>query len=207
MRFKANYWRDRQAAWGFGNTVLYRMCIKDAPNHTDRGEVSSKCWLIGRSYSASPQRGSGTAKRGQSSSFWEHLAASGEWKRLDKHLARLTGINRFSEQSLSEILAVHAFLVELVAGQTAIRNLGDRSARNHISFASKYLHFHRPDHFPIFDSVVHGALCARYPNRRLRNGSDQYPTYGRFCRLILLYIAELQGRDWTLRSVDKDLYH
>lgn len=164
MRFKSDYWRDRTAACGFGNTVLYRMCIKDAPAHDDPEEVQSKCWLIGRSYSASPQRGSGKAKRGQSR-FWKHLASSKEWRRLDKHLARLDGRNRFSERSLSEILAVHAFLVGLVARQTALRNLGDRAARNHISFGSKYLHFHRPDHFPIFDSVVHAALCERYPGQ------------------------------------------
>jgi hypothetical protein len=207
MRFKADYWRDREAAWGFGNSVLYRMCIKDAPAHNDPEEVASKCWLIGRSYAASPQRGSGTARRGQSSSFWEHLAASKEWKRLDKQLARLNGRNRFCERSLSEILAVHAFLVGLVANQTALRNLGDRSAWNHISFASKYLHFHRPDHFPIFDSVANRALCERYPGKRLWSGSDAFPAYGRFCRLILLYLAESGGRDWTLRSVDTELYY
>jgi len=205
MRFKADYWRDRRAARGFGNTILYRMCIKDAPAHVDREVVMSKCWLIGRSYSASPQRGSGTARTGQSD-FWKHLADSKEWRRLDRCLKRLNGRNRFSERYLPDILAVHAFLVRLVARQTALRNLGDRTARNHISFASKYLHFHRPDHFPIFDSIAHRALCRRYPARRLSRGSDPFPTYGRFCRLMLLCIAELD-EEWTLRSVDTDLYY
>lgn len=49
MIIMADYINDRDAAWGFGNAVLYRMCLHDAPTHRDKDEIAGKLWLIGRS--------------------------------------------------------------------------------------------------------------------------------------------------------------
>ncbi len=63
LAYAADYHSDRDAAWGFGNAILYRMC-KDKPRHDDITVAASKFWLIGRAYAASPQRGSGKSKVG-----------------------------------------------------------------------------------------------------------------------------------------------
>ena len=43
---------------GYGNETLYKMC-KDRPLHDDVDTISSKLWIIGRSYAASIERKAG----------------------------------------------------------------------------------------------------------------------------------------------------
>ena len=47
--------------YSFGDKILYDMC-QDKPTHKEKDIVAGKIWLIGRSYSASPERRLGKFK-------------------------------------------------------------------------------------------------------------------------------------------------
>lgn len=200
------YSSDRQAAKGYGNMVLYRMCA-DEPLHTDVDIITGKTWLIGRAYAASPQRGAGVADPDGEQDFFRELAMFPRWKELDSKLKQLTNANTFSAKSLPQILGIHEFLLQLICDVTRPRVAASpKGPRRHSSFASKYLHFHRPDHFPIFDGLVNTALSRKFKRRRFGKppaGVD--PRYARFCDLVLAY-RETHPSIGTLRDFDQHLY-
>jgi hypothetical protein len=181
------------------------MC-QEHPDHTDSEVIAGKLWLIGRAYAASPERGSGRARAGQDPDFFSYLAQSGAWGGLDARLDPLKNRDGFSMRSLPEILATHVYLVDLLSELIAPRLGGERQPRGHTSFASKYLHFHAPDHFPIYDSYVNSAIARHYPRARpdLNAGSVD-PRYSRFCQLALIFQSE-HARTSTLREMDRTLY-
>lgn len=205
MIMMADYINDRDAAWGFGNAVLYRMCLHDAPSHRDKDEIAGKLWLIGRSYAASPERGAGEASDEQDPDFFRFLAESLRWPEIDAALEDLSGACAFSTATLAPVLQTHSLLVELIYDRTQMRLPTNKLPRFHTSFASKYLHFHRPDHFPIFDSYVNDAITREYPRFRHVSALGVDARYSRFCSLILRYRGE-HAEVGTLRSLDRKLY-
>lgn len=207
---RANYATDFTAsgAQNFGNMVLYRMC-KDEPRHNIPEVVTGKLWLIGRAYAASPQRGAGEAPEGASDDFFEYLAQINResWLALDAHLDQLTETNEFSAASLPLIVRVHWEFMNLVSEAIRTRRLQPgRQPRSNRSFASKYLHFHRPDHFPIYDSYVTAALSRETKKNDLVGCPEDRvdPSYAQLCRRILAYRAS--HPQLTLRQLDQRLY-
>jgi hypothetical protein len=198
-----DYAKDRDAAWGFGNTILYRMC-KEEPCHRDLDVVSAKLWLIGRSYAASPERGSGVAPEGETPAFFDWLAERMNWPALDRTLDKLSEDNPFGPDTLCLILDLHRCFHERLRSAIKLR-LNGLEARRQTSFCSKYLHFHKPDHFPLFDSYVSAAVSrATGPWKRYECGPKHDPKYSRFCQQLLIYRQD--KANLTLRGLDRDLY-
>jgi len=137
---------DAQAAsvWDLGNRTLYELC-RNHPKHKTLDEIIAKVWLIGRSYAASIERRRNADQFGDG--FYEATVAPriissciDEW---------LASIPIDEPVKTSKAIVVHKRLLELFASFTLL----DKR-----SLVSKYLHFHRPDAFFIFDRRARQAI-------------------------------------------------
>lgn len=182
---------DAGSAWGIGNLAFYRMCFEN-PNHNDWEVVADKILFISRVYSVS--RGLG----GQ----WEPLT-NAVVKNGDQ-LDRLINVARKSQfpRGLHAITSAHTFLDQLTCNTLKKAGL---DAKGRASFASKYLHFHAPDTFPILDILALRSLKARTPGFRTQIGN---PTpYERYCERLAYYIKdETRLQKVSLRHIDRELY-
>lgn len=143
--------QDGADPWRVGNQVLYDLCQR-CPGHTDDAEIVAKVWLIGRAYSASIERGKGDAVGPDVPNdvfYTEHVAPALRTSALDRKLAALMKFEILDRSSVAQVLDTHGYLVTLFEKLT---NKGKRS------LASKYLHFHRPDLFFIYDSRAASSI-------------------------------------------------
>jgi hypothetical protein len=128
-----------ESVWDFGNDILYAMC-REHPGHESDGIVVAKIWLIGRAYSAAIERRRGEGN-GDTDTFYESVVAPAvRDSEIDKWF---DAIRTSDPANLSLHLEVHKRLTDLFAGISGI----DKR-----SLASKYLHFHFPERYYIYDS-------------------------------------------------------
>ncbi|MBC7872299.1 MAG: hypothetical protein H7Y09_15755, partial [Chitinophagaceae bacterium] len=114
---------------------------------------------------------------------------------LDNLIRQLQTQEKITQDNKALILETHYYLTQLT------RNISGQEKR---SFASKYLHFHLPTLFFIYDSRAWDRLTqVNIPNRDIPKEFDQ--TYTKF----FLGMYELQnnieihkGRYLTLRQID-----
>jgi hypothetical protein len=128
--------------WDLGNQVLYDLCEK-YPGHANIDEIVAKIWIIGRTYAAAIERRS-KAKDLKGDDFY--LRAVGPIirnARIERWLEPLGAQNEPSLRNSLEILSVHKRLTDLFYRITA---------QEKRSLASKYLHFHFPHLFFLYDS-------------------------------------------------------
>ena len=129
-----------QAAYGFGNQILYDMC-KNYPKHIDEAVIIGKIWLIGRSYAAAIERGS--KRINYETDVGPAIKAIGDT--LDDKISHLAIYPQITRECLSDMLKTHHFLMK------EFRNITGMDKR---SLASKYLHFHAPNVVYIYDSLA-----------------------------------------------------
>jgi len=189
------YCNDAKVAGPFENRILYAMC-RDYPRHNDTYVTAGKVTAIGRVYAAAPERGAGRANSPGplAKTIAKRLAVSA----LDQAVDGISFADRFSRQLVDKVIETHQLLVDEVAAATREWSEkgadADWSPRNQASFASKYLHFHRPNAFPIMDRFAKAGLaCAGI--------SGALDTYERFCEGILQYL-DVQEPSSTPRSID-----
>lgn len=192
------YTGDAQTAGPFENQLLYAMC-RDYPAHGDPYVTAGKITAIGRIYAAAPERGAGSGRKPGSLSH--AIAVRLANSPLDERLNAIAFADRFSEANTGQIVEAHRLLVDEVAyatrGWSISGDDGAWSPRNQTSFASKYLHFHRPNAFPIMDSYAKAGLaCAGV--------KGPFSTYKQFCAGIVNHVEKQDG-GWTPRSIDTDL--
>lgn len=131
----------------FGNEILYKMC-KDSISHKNDNQISGKVWLIGRSYSVAIERVRDKKYlKGGNDNFYEKIVPKA-FKKLDASLYLLIA-KEISFDNLPQILVVHFELLQ------EIKKITGMSKR---SLSSKYLHFHAPNAFFIYDSRAKSAL-------------------------------------------------
>jgi len=191
---------DRDHSWALADRILMQVC-RDHPTHSDRAAVNAKLLIIGRSYATGIERKVPTD--GSQGSALSKVAAllfsrAGEVDNLISALP--SNADHLSFEMLETILVSHGRLVELLKDVTRNRE----SAR---SFASKYLHFHRPV-VPVYDSVTayvipklirwrvdHAIIPWRIPME------ETYHTFVmRFWQLCLL--ARGTGENPTVKELD-----
>lgn len=132
-----------------GNQVLYDMC-KSFPLHTNENEIISKVWLVGRAYAASIERRRKNAVNEINDDFYKKIVGPIFVKQnFDKCLMNLKNENHINYTNILAILNVHKKLVDIFFEMTNI---------NKRSLSSKYLHFHFPNLFGIYDSRVVDAI-------------------------------------------------
>ena len=160
--------------WRIGNKVLYDLCRR-YPYHTVDAEIVAKIWLIGRAYAASIERGRGKAADSGLSNdrFYTGAVPKALRKsRLDEKLKALAKVRESNASNTGPVPDAHAHLVHLFHGLTS---------KNKRSLAAKYLHFHRPDLFFIYDSrAVSGIRALEIPRLAIDVPPGADRKYARF---------------------------
>lgn len=176
--------------------MLYDLCAR-FPRHELVEDIVAKVWLIGRSYAAPIERGKLDAL--SSDDFYpRRVAPMVMGSRLDEHLNQIApkrDCRTVDDARLA--LAVHDALT------TAFRRASGRANR---SLSSKYLHFHRPHFFPIYDSrassQIRRMVVGRVP-RGFPPGDQEYRSFMARYLALAAWIREKDGADMSPRQIDR----
>jgi hypothetical protein len=143
-------------SFDLGNKILYDLCYNN-PLHDNGDVIIAKIWLIWRAYSAAIERGKHPNEKKFSyvenvvPKFLNYKDANG--KKIDDWLKPLREKERnkekISENNMYEMVAVHKKIIEMFY---------EISGKDNRSLASKYLHFHFPSLFFIYDSRARIAM-------------------------------------------------
>ena len=131
----------QKSPWDFGNRVLYNLCC-NYPYHRNIDQIVAKVWLIGRSYAVAIERRK-KAKEYNDSLYTNTVGPALMKSDIDKWIIDLDNFRFPTFDNIENIIIVHGNLMKLIKN---ITGMGNRS------FASKYLHFHKPNLFFIYDS-------------------------------------------------------
>jgi hypothetical protein len=158
--------------WDVGNDVLYDLCCT-RPGHAKAEDVIAKIWLIGRSYAAAIERRKGKSEANDDF-YVDVVAPMIVNSQIDTWLADARMHEKPSEMSLETILRVHHATVNL------FREISGLEKR---SLASKYLHFHVPQLFYIYDTRAIEGLrrLSKYTGRASRSRLQADGEYRKFC--------------------------
>jgi hypothetical protein len=194
-----------KSAWDLGNKVLYKLCA-DYPSHKTDQEIIAKIWLIGRSYAAAIERRKNKSSDFTGDRLYEGLVAPKiKNSEIDGWLALLK-----SEPTPKNVIETHYKLSALFCEISGHRNR---------SLSSKYLHFHRPDLFFIFDSRSATAIRQFTPSSskqleefslkkfRIQESDSAYAKF--FCRCLWLQesLRKQHGLQLKPRDLDKTLLY
>ena len=131
--------------WDVGNQALYDLCRRE-PLHKRDGVIVAKIWLIGRAYSAAIERRKAVTTRGDN--FYQDAVAPALRKApVDRWIRRVSS----DPANPHFALQAHRNLTDLFENISGLRKT---------SLASKYLHFHVPSAFFIFDFRARKAIRA-----------------------------------------------
>lgn len=191
--------------WEVGNQTLYDLCEK-YPTHTDSSQIVAKTWLIGRTYSVALERRKGASESNEVY-YREKIPNVFKDSSLDTWLSTLPEDKGLTTELLTDVLKIHADLVDYLKAN--LGSDGGNEGLKRTSFCSKYLHFHRPLLFPIYDArAVQGLriLLKNHPQlQNLRITTPYTAKYARFCETILAVIKVLNSglsKPLTLRQID-----
>ena len=186
--------------WDIGNQVLYKLC-QDYPRHDCGDVIIAKIWLIGRSYAAAIERRKNA--KDTSDNFYEKTVVKKiKNSRLDDWLHNLP--NRVTDPwtEIGLAVTVHKRLMDLFSDLTGL---------NKRSLASKYLHFHRPDLFFLYDTRAKKALAEVTPSIRkipriiAEEADSEYLALCRRCQWVCDDVSRRFGVFFTPRQVDRIL--
>jgi hypothetical protein len=147
---------QQKKVWDFGNAILYKLC-KDNFKHNKDEKILAKVWLIGRAYSVALERRKNKKDDINDKFYTNTVAPTFRKSELDKHLNKLKKFKTLTKKNLQTVLEVHRSLTKLISEKKF-------TAQNKRSFSSKYLHFHFPNLFFIYDSRAVEAI------RKFRKG-------------------------------------
>lgn len=189
-----------------GNGILYDMCAK-YPYHNDESEIITKVWLIGRAYAASIERNK--INKNISDDFYSDIVAPKFKNGFDKILLNIRNLPKLKEDNIKLLLETHKDVIDFVNKIT-----GDEKR----SFASKYLHFHFPSLFFIYDSRVAGVINEIFREiggtkndigklqNRLKKTDDAYANFFIKC-FYLGEFCEKKNSPLSIRQIDSFLIH
>jgi hypothetical protein len=186
----------------FGNGVLYSLC-ENHPKHGCADVIIAKVWLIGRAYAAAIERRKNAEDT--SDDFYEvTVATKMKESKIDQWLASLPVQLADSWRELGQVVAVHKQLTGLFLKMTGLEKR---------SLASKYLHFHRPDLFFIYDTRAKGAVAKAKVAQSIKciatieceNADAEYLTFVRHCQWLTCDIEQRFGEHLAPRQIDKIL--
>jgi len=199
--------KSLSSVWDLGNETLYSLC-RDNFDHQKIENVLAKVWLIGRSYAAAIERRKNAEEPNDvfyTGKVYEGFKAS----ELDSKLAELKclsqGVSNICELDSTDVtmkaLSLHACLTQLTKEMTLLEKR---------SFCSKYLHFHLPSLFFIYDSRAVSAINQLFDGSlkdiKLRikdaNVDEEYAIFYYKCLAIGCEIKEKYGVDLTTRQLD-----
>lgn len=153
----------------FGNKLLYDMCVNEPGQEWGYAALlADKLWLIGRAYAASPERryqkkpensqavvGDGTGQFFSAvAEYIIHNKPSQNFSRFGESLVfdgSDTDAGRLAA-SINAVVALNDLLRNAIFKVDQVPKDEEGNYRNHLSFCSKFLHFHYPESVFITDS-------------------------------------------------------
>jgi len=190
----------KETVWDLGNQVLYDLCSNNF-THDTAEKVIAKTLLIGRVYAAAIERRKN--KSGINDNFYiDTVAPTFTNSRLDNILGELKKYDQISVDTLPDIINAHHFLTQTLFEITELEKR---------SFSSKYLHFHLPDLFFIYDSRAVAAM-RHFVNslpKHLKlsankdNSDKEYSSFVYKCFFLRQTINEQHNILLTPRQLDK----
>lgn len=191
--------KEQSDIWSFGNKILYNMCSEN-PLHNKKEIVAGKVLLIGRSYAAALER----ARIEKSSEQIYDVFLNDVLQNSDIIDGKIKFLN---EISLSEIFENLQYIFDLHSLLTSIMEKATGLEKR--SLSSKYLHFHCPDAFFIYDSRARKAINTLVgPQKNFNYKGDN--EYIEFCLRVLKlkeFIKKETGLLLSPREVDNLLLY
>jgi hypothetical protein len=192
---------NKKRIWDLSDSVLYDMC-RDHPSHTDPQEIIMKTLIIGRVYSVQLERNK-RENRPLGDEFYEkEVITTFRDMGLDDRLSKLRSKD-FTPEVFTEVFQVHKFLMN------TILKITDMDKR---SFCSKYLHFHFPNLFFLYDSrlrqsvsILKGEISKEQREQFLLNTSEVDIEYVKFflkCFNLKNELETFLNRPLTIREFD-----
>jgi len=184
--------------WDAGNEVLYDLCTRH-PFHTEVPAVIAKVWLIGRSYAAAIERRRNKADEENDDFYVKKVGPEIVRSEIDIWIKAARQYERPSTESFGTLLEVHHRTTLL------FREISGLEKR---SLASKYLHFHVPSLFYIYDTRAVEALrelsaVVGRAGRATVPADNEYRRFSEKCLSLQQHI-EKQFDVWlTPRDIDK----
>ncbi|HLW80954.1 MAG TPA: hypothetical protein VKS20_02825 [Candidatus Acidoferrales bacterium] len=181
--------------WDFGNDVLYRLCESN-PAHDRDDVIIAKVWLIGRSYAATIERRRETDGIVGDKFYEDVVAPRIRTSAIDNWFQDLRNTQ---VSDLAQSLKTHQQVVSLFR---------DICHEDKHSLASKYLHFHFPARFYIYDSRASKAISALCGTTPPPNGfEDVYSCFFARCEELNRSVITPLFRRLSPREFDKVLLH
>ncbi|AVI50928.1 hypothetical protein C5O00_06960 [Pukyongia salina] len=190
----------QKSLWDFSNQILYDLCRENFKHEKD-GPILAKVLLIGRTYAAAVERRNTRDDLINDDFYFKKIVPTFKKSKLDQKLRTLKGYNSISTENIADILKIHYYLIELLRKDTSMEKR---------SFSSKYLHFHLPDLFFIYDSRAESAL-RKYTSRipkdlkqftQLESVDEQYAKFFCKCLDVKRQIEEEHNMQLTIRQFD-----
>ena len=183
--------------WDVANQVLYDLCAA-YPEHSRDDVIIAKVWIIGRTYAAAIERRRTIGVESGDEFYETHVAPTIRRSYIDDWFREL---RTSSNDDTALNLETHEKVNKL---------FDDISELEKRSLASKYLHFHFPQRFYIFDSRASKAISRlTKPIRRglpsLRAHDDVYARFYLRCKALTNDIVSNGGQHLVPRELDKVL--
>ncbi len=195
---------SRSTLYHLLNSKLYQLC-KDHFKHKSPDAILAKTIIIGRTYAVSLDRGKDKNKTEKEKKlkfinddfYQKEIVPRFQNPKLDIYLSKLKRL-KSPENHIKEILALHYYLTDLLV------SLNGEDKR---SFSSKYLHFHLPDLFFLYDSRAKSVIN-QFIKRKdvefytIQNSDKEYSTF--YSKAIHLQnrIRKQHGILLTPRQID-----
>ncbi len=168
--------------WHFGNEILYTMCRENF-EHTNDDHILVKILFIGRIYAAAIERRKTKNNDINDNFYIDTVAPAFRKSEIDKYLTQLKSFESLEIDNLKFALETHYYLTKVINEITEL---------NKRSLVSKYLHFHLPELFFIYDTRAVQALryfISKVPNSlkhlvELENVDTEYAKF--FCKCYTL---------------------
>lgn len=183
-------------AWHFSNQLLYDLC-RAHPLHTKTGIVLAKILLIGRVYAAAIERR--RSKNEDNDDFYTTTVAPEIIKsQIDRWIKEAMKPKPASATALDVMVDMHGQTTQLFS---KISGLEKRS------LASKYLHFHVPQLFFIYDTrAVEGMRAVSHIVGRASSytgsGDKEYRKFAEKCSRLRSHCESEFGAHLSPRELD-----
>ncbi len=187
--------------WNFGNEILYNLC-KENFDHKENNIIITKVLFIGRIYAAAVERRKNKSKDINDNFYIDTVAPTFKNSKLDNKLSKLKFLKTVKIENIYSVLQTHFYLTSILKNITALEKR---------SFSSKYLHFHLPNVFFIYDSRAVTAL-RQFSNqvpkdlKHILNYKDIDIEYAKFyckCYDLKRQIKKIHKIELTNRQLDK----
>lgn len=183
--------------WALGDDVLYDLC-RTHPHHNDRGAIWVKVMFIGRVYAAAIERRKIHRDVPNETFYEEHVVPKIHESEIDRWIAKAKRQMPGTPEALKVMIEVHGQLTGLF---NQITDLDKRS------LASKYLHFHVPTLFFIYDSQAVKALrtvseVAGRASPFTGDGDREYAWFAEKCARLTQHCESKFGVHLQPRALD-----